>query len=185
MDCGNAWRMSCLKSKTKNDMGMNFNILAVTENGRKVISEEAAKELLRIDSEIDALNASKTELRNLILDAMIENNIEKCGTDSGLTFTQVIPAKVGLFDSNSFMLNEAESIVRCFTQFDETKTFDEERFARENPELYDKYCSTDVQANVDTDKLAKTLPDVFKKYYSEKDSDKPVTLRVGKKRGAK
>lgn len=185
MDCGNAWRMSCLKSKTKNDMSMDFNILAVTENGRKVISEEAAKELLRIDSEIDSLNASKTELRNLILDAMIENNIEKCGTDSGLTFTQVIPAKIGLFDSNSFMLNENESIVRCFTQFDETKTFDEERFARENPELYDKYCSTDVQANVDTDKLAKTLPDIFKKYYSEKDSDKPVTLRVGKKRGAK
>ena len=75
MDCGNAWRMSCLKSKTKNDMAMDFNILAVTENGRKVISEEAAKELLRIDSEIDALNASKTELRNLILDAMIENNL--------------------------------------------------------------------------------------------------------------
>ena len=166
-------------------MSMDFNILAVTENGRKVISEEAAKELLRLDSEIDELNASKAELRARILDAMIENNIEKCGTDSGLTFTQVIPAKVGLFDSNSFMLNEAESIVRCFTQFNETKTFDEERFAKENPELYNKYCNSDIHAEVDADKLAKTLPDVFKKYYSEKDSDKPVTLRVGKKRGAK
>ena len=156
-----------------------------SKNGRVSISDEAANMLSEIDAKIDELTKQKNELRKQILDAMIENHIDKCSTENGITFTQIIPANISHFDTDAFIMNEPEDVVSCFTSFDEIKTFDEEKFEKENPELYEKYCNKEVETNVDTDKLEKALPIVFKKYYSEEESDKPVTLRVGKKRGVK
>lgn len=154
-------------------------------DGRKRISDDAAIELQELSTKIDELKQQEAELRQQILTGMIENNIDRCTMQNGTTFTQIIPAKIGSFDTDSFILNESEDIVRCFTIFEITSTFDEERFKAEHPEMYEAYSNKSICTNVETDKLQKTLPVIFDKYYSEKDSDKPITLRVTKKRGTK
>lgn len=163
---------------------INFNVIDNVK-GKKTISDDAAKKLSEIESQIDELTSDKNELRKLILDAMIENNVDKCICSNGTTFSQIIPSKIVTFDNDSFIMNESEDVVRCFTTFDEIKTFNEEKFKAENPDLYNKYVETSIETNIDTNKLVKTLPNIYKKYATEKDSDKPVTLRVGKKRVSK
>lgn len=151
-------------------------------NGRLTVSEEAASRLQQISSEIAALSNEETFIRHHILDGMIANNIERCSS-CGLTFTQVNPKPKGEFDVDSFLMNESEELVKCFTTFEETKTFDEEAFKADNPELYEKYVKTDIIPTVDIKKMEKVLEPTFKKYWHETPSTKPVTLRISSKKG--
>lgn len=158
-----------------------LNILD-TSNDRKTISDEVSKRLSEIDAKIDELSKEKNELRKNILDAMIENNIDRCVCKDGTTFTQIIPSKIIDFDKDAFVMNEPEDVVKCFSTFEEHNTFNEEKFMNENPELYKKYSDSSIETIVDTDKLSKTLPTIYRKYVTEKESNKAISLRVGKKK---
>lgn len=162
-----------------------FKTCITMKNGKATISEDVAEELLNIDSLIDELTSRKDAIRKQILNRMIEKHIEKSVTNAGLTFTQVIPSKVIYFDTDSFITNESEDVVKCFTNFEEEKTLDIERFKQECPELYEKYCNTNIKTNVDIKKMQEVLPIVYNKYAIEKDSEKPISLRITKKRGLK
>ena len=142
-----------------------------------MITKEMAKELVEISKQKDELSKRETELRTMILEDMLEHNIDKCVVEN-VTFTQIIPKSKFEFNTNEFILNESEDVVKCFTTFEETEYFDAEEFIKENPEIYQKYLKKDVHPNVDTKKMEKSLTDVYKKYITEIPSDKPVSLRV-------
>lgn len=159
-----------------------MNIIEHDENDRLTISKEASSKLSKLMSDISSLKAEESELRKEILEEMIANNIERC-TVEGLSFTQVQPKPICFFDEDAFLLNEHESITKIFTNVEEVKAFDEERFKTEQPDLYNQYLKSDIQTHVMTDMLQKALPTIFKKYYSETESDKKVTLRVSASKG--
>lgn len=161
---------------------MEIKIFETNEEGRLTVSKEAAMRLHEIDNEVTALNDEENLIRHQILDGMVANNIDRCSS-CGLTFTQVMPKAKGLFDTDNFLLNESEDVVKCFTTFEEQEEFDFETFKKENPEVYKKYTKQIIIPTVDTKKLQKTLEPVFKKYYSEEPSNKPVTLRITSKKG--
>ena len=161
---------------------MEIKIFETNEEGRLTVSKEAAIRLQEIDSQITALNDEENYLRHEILDGMIANNIDRCSS-CGMTFTQVMPKAKGTFDTDSFLLNESEDVVKCFTTFEETEEFDIETFKKENPEMYKKYVKQNIIPTVDVKKLQKLLEPVFNKYYSEIPSDKPSTLRITIKKG--
>ncbi len=159
-----------------------IQIFEKNENGRLSVSKAAVSKLNEISSTIDELNDEKNYFRRSILEGMIEHNIDKCSQE-GMTFTQVMPKPNATFDIDSFLLNEPEDVVKCFTSFEEQEEFDFEKFKEENPEMYKKYTKTNIISNVDTKKLQKTLLPVFNKYYHEEPSDKPSTLRITVKKG--
>lgn len=159
-----------------------LKIFEKDENGRLTVSQATVQRLNEIDEQVTALNDEESLIRHEILDGMIQNQIDKCSSH-GLTFTQVMPKAKGTFDTDSFLLNESEDIVRCFTAFEEEDEFDIDKFKAENPELYKKYVKQNITPIVDTKKLEKTLTPVFKKYWHEIPSDKPTTLRIAAKKG--
>jgi len=160
----------------------DYRILEFNEHDRLTVSKEVALRLKEISSITNELSTEEKDLRKQILDSMLENHIDKCET-CGMTFSQVVPKAKGDFDVDNFMLNESEDIVKCFTTFEEETYFDEEAFKKDNPELYAKYIKSNIMSNVDITKLEKTLTPIFNKYYHEVQSDKPITLRIGTKKG--
>ena len=161
---------------------IEMKIFETNEDGRLTVSKEAATRLQEIGNQITALNDEESLIRHEILEGMVANNIEKC-TSCNMTFTQVMPKSKGIFDADSFLLNESEDVVKCFTTFEESDEFDVENFKQENPEMYERYTKKNIIPIVDVKKLQKTLEPVFKKYYSETPSDKPSTLRISAKKG--
>ena len=159
-----------------------IKIFEKDENGRLNVSQATVQRLKEIDEQVNTLNDEENFIRHEILDGMIQNQIDKCST-SGMTFTQVMPKPKGTFDIESFLLNESEDVVKCFTTFEEEDEFDIEKFKAENPELYKKYTKTNIIPTVDTKKMEKTLTPIFEKYWHEIPSDKPVTLRITTKKG--
>lgn len=159
-----------------------MQIFEKNENGRLTVSKATVARLNEISFIIDELNDEELYLRRSILEGMIENNIDKCSQE-GMTFTQVMPKPKATFDVDSFLLNESEDVVKCFTTFEEQEEFDFEKFKEENPEVYKKYTKKNIIPDVDTKKLQKTLQPVFNKYYHEEPSDKPSTLRITFKKG--
>jgi len=163
-------------------MNENAKIFEINEEGRLTVSKETATRLQEIDEQVTALNDEENLIRHEILDGMVVNNIDKCSS-CGMIFTQVMPKAKVTFDTDSFLLNETEDVVKCFTTFEETEEFDFETFKAENPEMYKKYTKKNIIPIVDTKKMQKVLEPVFKKYYSEIPSDKPSTLRITFKKG--
>lgn len=165
-----------------NEETIEMTMLETNEEGRLTVSTKVATKLQEIDNQIKALNDEESFIRHQILDEMVANNIDRCSS-CGLTFTQVIPKAKGVFDTDNFLLNESEDVIKCFTNFEENEEFDIEKFKIENHELYEKYTKKNIVPIVDTKKLQKTLEPVFKKYYSETSSDKLPTLRITTKKG--
>lgn len=159
-----------------------LKIFEKDENGRLTVSQETVQRLNDINKEVATLNDEESLIRHEILDGMIQNQIDKCSS-FGMTFTQVMPKPKGTFDVDSFLLNESEDVVKCFTTFEEEDEFNIEKFKAENPELYNKYLSKNITPVVDTKKMEKTLTSVFNKYWHETPSDKPATLRITTKKG--
>ena len=154
------------------------------ENGMLTVSKETVRRLEEIGKEQNGLATEEKAIRAGILDGLIANNIEKCSAGN-MSFTQVIPKPKASFDVDSFLLNEPEDVVNCFTSYEESEEFDVESFKKDNPELYRKYTKKEIMPIVDTAKMQKALEPIFRKYYSEIPSDKPATLRISAKKGSK
>lgn len=163
-------------------MNEDIKILEVNENDRLTVSKDVVLRLKEINNITTELSNEEKDLRTQILDSMLANNIDKCES-CGMTFSQVVPKSKGTFNTDEFMLNESEDVVKCFTTFTEESYFDEETFKKDNPELYEKYVKRNIIPLVDTSKLEKTLTPIFNKYYTEIQSDKPISLRIGTKKG--
>lgn len=157
-----------------------MNIFVKDENERLIVNEDIVNRLQEIESQKSKLADEETNIRNAILEGMIENNIEKC-TTKNFTFTQVIPKNIEIFDKDAFLMNENDDVISCFTGFSEIVTFDEAKFKTEHPEMYEKYSTVKVEAEVDVKKLQKTLKPIYDKYCHIQESNKRISLRIVKK----
>ena len=161
---------------------IEIEVFKKDSDGRLTVSDEAAARLKEIETQLKTLKAEESSLRASILERMSANKIDRCSSN-GVTFSQILPKPIGTFDTESFLLNESEDIIKFFTTFDEEKHFNEESFKAENPELYERYTETAIIPTVDTEKMKKNLTTVFDKYWHEEASDKLPTLRVSFKKG--
>lgn len=158
-------------------------ILEKDGNERLSVSKKVANRLVEIEELKSQLDAEEKELRTSILQEMINNNVDKCTTDN-VSFTQIIPKNKVEFNNDDFIMNESEDVVNCFTDISSEEIFNEDKFRTENPDLYKKYLDTIFHTEVDTKKLEKTMPLVYKKYAKETKSDKPISLRIAIKKEA-
>lgn len=159
-----------------------MNILEKIDNERLSVSRQVTNRLIEIEELKSQLEKEEKELRSSILSEMLNNNVDKCITDN-VSFSQVIPKNKVEFNNDDFIMNESEDVVSCFTDISSEDVFDENKFKLENPDLYKKYVNTIFHSEVDTKKLEKTLPLVYKKYAKEIQSDKPISLRIAIKKG--
>lgn len=159
-----------------------MSILKQNELQRLTVDEKVVDRLNEISNEITTLQNEEDDLRNQILEEMRSNNIDTCKSKN-LVFTQVFPKDKLIFDSKKFLENESEDVIASFSTLNEHDDFNIEKFKAENPELYEKYVTHNVDLDVDTTKLQKALPIIFDKYASYIKNDKPSTLRITRKKG--
>lgn len=131
----------------------------------------------------DSLN-KLNEFRKLILSEMKENDILTLDASNDkikLKITRVIPNDIETFDDELFLENEDTQFLDKFVTITSTKLpFDTEKFSKDYPELYEKYCKTIDTFSVNTDNLKKMFPDVYNTYTQVIKSTKSETLRIGK-----
>ena len=154
-----------------------MSVLIKNEKQRLTVESKVAKRLNEIDNEIAALQDEENSLRHQILEEMQANNIDRCKSE-GLIFTQVFPKDKVEFNQEKFVNEADDDIIMSFSQIEETKEFNLEKFMSENPELYNKYVETKTNLIVDTKALQKALPIVFDRYTTVIPNEKPSTLRI-------
>lgn len=126
----------------------------------------------------DELNTFRTAITNVM-------NKHKIVTQSFSTkkFTLVYKKPICKFDTDAFVMNESVDIVNAVSSIEEQRTFDIDKFMKEQPEMYEKYCNVTQTVKVDETKLSTLLPDIYKKYYSETIVDTTGSLRITTKKG--
>ncbi len=158
--------------------------LVVIKNGVAELTDFVSLSLRQFKEIKQELEDREKEFRNELLNAMISNNIYST-TINEFTISQVCPKDTLVFDTDSFMLNENIDIIDAMTTTEESSSFDMETFIKECPEIYAKYLKKEYTTKVDTTKLEKTFPDIYKKYATFIKSDKAVTLRVAESKKKK
>ena len=154
-----------------------MSILIKDEYQRLTVDSKVANRLNEIDNQITTLQDEENLLRHQILEEMQANNIDKCKS-AGLIFTQVFPKDKVEFDQEKFVREVNDDVIMSFSQIEESKEFNLEKFMSENPELYNKYVETKTNVIVDTKALQKALPIVFDRYATVIKNEKPSTLRI-------
>ena len=106
---------------------------------------------------------SEKAFRSKLLGAMQENGIYSASVGK-YKITCVSPKNKETFNSDEFILNESEDIVKLFTTFETTETFNIEKLKEKYPEIYKECCNEETTAIVDVKKLGKNFPDIYNKY---------------------
>lgn len=155
--------------------------IVIVNNGVAILNEKVEKILNDLEFAKTQLAESEQTFRKELLNAMIENNIysSKIGN---FTITQVIPHDIITFNKDDFLLNEKEEIIQAVTTVIDKEEFNLDKFKKENPELYNKYCEHQYETEIDLKKLEKFLPNIHDKYSQRVINDKAITLRITKKK---
>ena len=154
------------------------NKLTKVENNVVVLDEDVVSSLIeQINNNIEFANNQNNKLREALLKAMQDNNIYSTKVGQ-FTISQVIPKNTITFDKEKFLLEESIDVCNAFTTINTTQVFDIEKFKVEQPEMYLKYCTNEDETIVDTNKLEKTLPNIFKKYSAEIVSTRKPTIAI-------
>lgn len=127
----------------------------------------------------DATQVDK-ELREAILNAMIDNNIQTAHIGK-YTISQVVPKSTITFDYESFK-SENANILPDYSTTTETESFDMDLLKSKYPDIYNEIRKVNKVTVVDTKKLEKSIPTLFQKYATEIKSDKKITLAIKTKK---
>jgi len=160
---------------------MEQNSLVVLNNNVPTLSEKVEAFLDEAEELKEAANEHYDECRAALLKAMIDNQIYQAKIGK-YTISQVVPKNVVTFDVEKFMIEQNQDIVNAFTKNEQTFDFDMETFVKECPEIYNKYLRKQDNYVVDTDRLSKVLPEIYNKYITISGSEKPITIRILKKK---
>ena len=160
---------------------MEQNSLIVFNDNVPTLSEKVEAFLDEAEELKEAANEHYNECRAALLKVMIDNQIYQAKIGK-YTISQVVPKKVVTFDVEKFMTEQNQDIINAFTKNEQTFEFDMETFIKECPEIYSKYLRKQDNYVVDTDRLSKVLPEIYNKYITITDSDKPISIRILKKK---
>lgn len=106
---------------------------------------------------------TEKEFRSKLLNAMQENGIYSASIGK-YKITCVSPKNKETFNSDEFILNETEDVVKLFTTFETVESFNLEKLKEKYPEIYKECCNEETIATVDIKKLSKNFPDIYNKY---------------------
>lgn len=126
----------------------------------------------------EAFELADKNFRTDLLDAMVKYKIISA-TVGKYNISQVIPNPVVSFDDEKFMLESPIELVALFSKTEDFKLFNVDKFREENPDIYNKYLEVETTATIDSKKLEKNFPEIFKKFSTEVASTRKVTLRIG------
>lgn len=126
----------------------------------------------------EAFELADKNFRTDLLDAMVKYKIMSA-TVGKYNISQVIPNPVVSFDDEKFMLESPIELVALFSKTEDFKLFNVDKFREENPDIYNKYLEVETTATIDSKKLEKNFPEIFKKFSTEVASTRKVTLRIG------
>ena len=153
-------------------------LLVTTQNGVETIDPEQVEKLVAMKQakEEDYKNF-ESEVREVILNLMAKYGTVVIKSQNYIV-SKVSPADKVEFDEEKFLLETSEDILSVFVDVIEEKTFDEEAFKNEHPDLYEQYVKTNYISHVNTKKLAKTFPAIYDRYTTTIKSDRAPTIRI-------
>lgn len=156
-----------------------FNLIQIDENKQAVIAAEVENLLDEYEESKTNFEKAEKKFREELLNAMINNNIISAKIGK-YTLSQIIPKPTVSFDEDKFIEENDLDVISIFTTINESFEFDIQKFIKDNPEMYAKYCVKTETTSIDTDKMEKLRPDLYEKYKKEISSDKKISLRINK-----
>lgn len=158
--------------------------LVVIENNKPVLASTVNQLLNVCEEECRKANDQYDMIKDMMLDAMLDNNLKKAETDNFKVSIRENNSK-WVFDEEAFKAGESKDVVEAFTVTEKSRalTLDLDALKEKYPNVYEECLKVEETetSHIDTNKLWKSLPKIYSKYATEIKPEKRGTISIKRK----
>lgn len=158
--------------------------LVVMKDNKPMLASAVNGLLSVCEEECQKANEQYDMIKDMMLDAMLDNNMKRAETEDFKVSIRENNSK-WVFDEEAFKSGESKDVVEAFTVTEKSRalTLDLDALKEKYPNVYEECLKVEETetSHIDTNKLWKTLPNIYNKYATEIKPEKRGTISIKRK----